>query len=501
MFRVNSFIAAPALSLLLCGTAHAALTADQVWQSWKDAAATAGLSITAATEANSGGVLTLNGVVIAPEGAPVGLTISDLTMTEESDGTVTIQPGAAIGVDFAEGTNATKIAVTHEDLTIVAAEEEGAMVYGFGATKLDVAFDVAYEGYALDGATPAPVVKNTGTVGFVELEGAYSDTPGANRAFGMDLAAAKMAYTTNSDDPGLGMKNASTSETADVAIGFGLTLPSTTPLAGLQSAGDFRKALEEGFAFDLVFESGVSSGTASAEDEFFPYQMAMTSQPASLSMSFDKDTFEAVSGSDGFQLDMTTSAMPAPIKVSAAASSMTILMPVMATTPADVVLKMAFNQLMVNDEVWGMFDPGAALKREPLDLNVDVSGKTTLDLIGMAEADETGAMPPIPAPERLDITDITLKVAGAALNATGAFTFDNSMGIPAPLGEATVNVSGANALIDGLIATGIITEDDAMGARMMMGMFMAPGAEPDSLTSKIEAKEGFAIFVNGQQIQ
>jgi hypothetical protein len=30
---------------------------------------------------------------------------------------------------------------------------------------------------------------------------------------------------------------------------------------------------------------------------------------------------------------------------------------------------------------------------------------------------------------------------------------------------------------------------------------MKPGAEPDSLTTTIEAKEGFQIFVNGQQIQ
>ena len=116
------------------------------------------------------------------------------------------------------------------------------------------------------------------------------------------------------------------------------------------------------------------------------------------------------------------------------------------------------------------------------------------------EAEETGAMPPIPAPEKLDITDISLKVAGAALDANGAFTFDNSMGIPMPLGTATVNVSGANALIDGLIATGLLQEQDAMSARMMMGMFMTPTGD-DSLTSKIEAKEGFAIFVNGQQIQ
>ena len=39
-----------------------------------------------------------------------------------------------------------------------------------------------------------------------------------------------------------------------------------------------------------------------------------------------------------------------------------------------------------------------------------------------------------------------------------------------------------------------------MGARMMMGMFMTPTGD-DSLTSKIEFKEGFAIFVNGQQVQ
>lgn len=56
------------------------------------------------------------------------------------------------------------------------------------------------------------------------------------------------------------------------------------------------------------------------------------------------------------------------------------------------------------------------------------------------------------------------------------------MGFPAPLGEANVTVTGANALIDGLIATGLITEDDAMGARMMMGMFMVPSGD-DSLTS------------------
>ena len=88
----------------------------------------------------------------------------------------------------------------------------------------------------------------------------------------------------------------------------------------------------------------------------------------------------------------------------------------------------------------------------------------------------------------------------AGVAGTGAVSVDNSMGIPMPCGEAKVSVTGANALIDGLIKTGLLSEDDAMGARMMMGMFFVPGANADELTSKIEAKEGMQILVNGQPL-
>jgi hypothetical protein len=501
MFRYNAFIAAPALSLLLCGTAHAALTADQVWQSWKDGATAAGLSVSAATESNSGGVLTLNGVTIAPAGMTQGLTVSDMTLTEESDGTVTIRPGAAIGMDVAEGANKMKLDVTHDGLAIVAKDDAGAVVYDFSANMLDIAFNAESEGYSFDETAPKPIVKNDGKVTFTTMAGSYSDTPGANRAFGLDISADALDYAINADDPGLGMKTTSNSQTSDVVLGFEIVLPSTTPLAAMQGPADFRKALEEGMSIAAVFEQGGNTGTASQQDEFFPYEMTINGLPGKASFLFNKDKFEVISSGDGLELSMTSPTIPAPVNASMGPVTSNVVMPIIAAAPADFLVQMSISQLTLNDEVWGLFDPQAALKREPLDLNIDVSGRTTLDLLGMAEADATGAMPPIPAPEKVDITDITLKVAGAALNATGAFTFDNSMGMPMPLGEANVNVSGANALIDGLIATGIITEEDAMGARMMMGMFMAPGAEPDSLTSKIEMKEGFAIFVNGQQIQ
>jgi hypothetical protein len=68
MFRIKSLFVAPTLVILLGGTAHAALTADQVWQSWKDVGAMVGLEVKAATENSDSGTLTLNGVSVGPAG-------------------------------------------------------------------------------------------------------------------------------------------------------------------------------------------------------------------------------------------------------------------------------------------------------------------------------------------------------------------------------------------------------------------------------------------------
>ena len=167
----------------------------------------------------------------------------------------------------------------------------------------------------------------------------------------------------------------------------------------------------------------------------------------------------------------------------------------------DYALKMQLTDLAVNEEAWAIVDPVGVFKRDPANLLIDVSGKAKIDFLAMAMAEESGAVPPVPAPETLNITSVALSIAGAALAGSGAFTFDNATGMPMPVGEANVSLTGGNMLIDGLIATGMMSDEHAMGPRMMMGMFFAPGAEPDSLTSKIEAKAGGEILVNGQRIQ
>ncbi|MDQ2066920.1 DUF2125 domain-containing protein [Xinfangfangia sp. CPCC 101601] len=499
MFHFKTFAAVPALVLLMGGTAHAALTADQVWQSWKDGAAQAGLKISAATESNAGGVLTLNGVSVTAEGETEALTISDITMTEQSDGTVKIAPGATIGIDETDGTDVTKIDLVHDGLSIVASEKSGALVYDFEADSLNVTFDVTTEGYSFDETTEAPAVKNTGKIGFETLSGSYSDTPGANRVFGLDLAAAKFIFDSLADDPGMEMKTTSTSETSDVKIALDVTLPSS-PLADLDGTAGMRKALDEGFAIAGSFAQGNGKGTSALESPYFPYSMSMDSEPASAEMSLNKDAFTLTSSNGKMAFNVVSEGMP-PMDVSIAQSSMDLKFPVMASTPQDIIFRLKLAQLELSEGVWSMFDPGAELKRDAADLNIDITGRGALDLISLAEAEDMGGEPQIPQLENLDIADISLKVAGAALVSTGAFTFDNSMGFPMPKGNATINVDGANALIDGLIKVGLLEESDAAGARMMMAMFMKPsGNGDDSLVSEIEVKDGMEVLVNGQPL-
>lgn len=500
MFRMTSCLAAPAFVMLMGGTAHAALTADQVWQSWKDAGAMVGLEVTAATENMDGGALTLNGVSIAPAGMQ-GITISDMVLTETSDGSVTIEPGADIGLTLS-GDSTGGARVTHDGLIVTVSEgDAGGLAYDFAADQVDVVYDTTYPGMSFDGS-PAPDVASSGTVSLAGLAGSYSDTPGSNRTFGLDLAAGTLAYDTMLDDPSLGLKQQTKSETADVAMAFKLALPATMSLGEMTGPSDFAAALQDGLSISFDATQGTTSGSMNQESADFPMNMVINAGGGESTGVFNKDTFSIRSTGSGLEVESTSAMMPAPVRITSGPVEFGMTSPVIATeTAGDFGLVLKMSQFSVNEETWALFDPTGALSRDAADVAIDISGKTMIDVPAMIAADETGAMPPMPAPESLDITELTLKVAGAALAGTGAFTFDNSMGMPMPIGEANVSVTGANALIDGLIATGLLAQEDAMGARMMMGAFMSPGANPDELTSKIEAKPGFEIYVNGQRIQ
>ena len=73
-------------------------------------------------------------------------------------------------------------------------------------------------------------------------------------------------------------------------------------------------------------------------------------------------------------------------------------------------------------------------------------------------------------------------------------------GVPAPTGTLELALMGGNALLDKLVGMGILSEDDAMGARMGVAMLANSDPAADKLTTVLEFKDKH-FFANGQQLQ
>jgi hypothetical protein len=158
----------------------------------------------------------------------------------------------------------------------------------------------------------------------------------------------------------------------------------------------------------------------------------------------------------------------------------------------------------MSEMLWAMFDPNAQLPRNPATIALDLTGKARL-LFSLLDPATASAIGPDTAPaevKELDINRLEIAAAGAELTGNGAFAFDNNAGpVPKPQGAIDLKLTGGNALIDKLVATGLLPEDQAMGVRMMMGLLAVPGATPDTLNSKIEINEQGHVLANGQRIQ
>jgi len=164
------------------------------------------------------------------------------------------------------------------------------------------------------------------------------------------------------------------------------------------------------------------------------------------------------------------------------------------------------SDFTISDMIWSMFDPGSVLPRDPATVAVDLSGKAkVLANILDPEVAENLDSPPGEV-SALSINQLLVSAAGSKLSGTGDFTFDNSDlasfdGMPAPTGVANLKLNGANGLMDKLIQMGLMSDSDAMGARMMMGMLAVPGNGEDNLVSKIEINDEGHILANGQRIK
>lgn len=222
------------------------------------------------------------------------------------------------------------------------------------------------------------------------------------------------------------------------------------------------------------------------------------------------DGLHVVSGSDTAAMQITDEVLGISVDVEAARILLDLAMPVLrAVEPQEYALRVELDGLTLSEETWTAFFVTEELPRQTADLKVDLGGtaillETLFDLAALGQSFNG----PLPVSiETLDLRALEARFWDAELTGKGAVRFDHVAprtvdGFPATEGDATFELTGAQALLDRLTEAGVLTTDDAMSARMMMGMFTAPvEGEDDAVRAEIEISPDGQVTVNGQRMR
>ena len=509
MFTRSLLLGSTAL-VFTATSALADLKAQDVWMDWKDYIQGFGYTVQG-SEATSGDTLTISGlklsVPIPEQSSSVDLGMGEMSFSNLSDGTVEISlPNTfPITFDVVSG-GETEVAGTLNydttDLSIIVSGSPDDMNYITTASTLDMSLaDLMVEGKPLD----------IGTVAFnmTVLAGASNMKLGNIRNIMQSFSVDKLSYTLDINSP----------EEADGLEAFkmigalnALSFNGTGayPNAGGFDAQDVSAMLKAGFAFDGGFAYTDGSTTFEITESGGQTVGVSSSETGLLKVAMSEAGLHYGAEATGLKSNMTGTQVPFPIELTAEKSALSLTMPISASENAqDFGLTVQLANFTTSEMLWALFDPTGQLPRDPATLHLELSGKATL-LFDMMDPEsitgvETGAQNPGEV-NSIDINALELTAAGASLTGTGAFEIDNSdtqtfSGMPKPVGAVDLKLVGGNGLIDKLVAMGLLPEDQAMGARMMMGLFTIPSGTPDTLTSKIEVNDQGHVLANGQRLR
>ena len=488
---------------LFSGAASAQVTPEEVWQNWQDLSASYGQTLTPGGTATDGDALVITDLAISSsqDGTTVSSTIPEVRFTDLGDGTVeiTMTDSYAMTIETteSEGTPAgsAEITLTQPGMSVIASGTIDATEYAFTAPEMKIALT------KIDGADAITAGADV-SAALTNVSGSYLvEGVEGGKALDAEFAADSLAINVKGKDPEDGTDIVATASVATLAFTM------TGNFVGMEN-DELAAALDAGFATEFGGTYGAVSYDLNVTDATGPTKIAGGSQGGSLEMALDAAHLMLATTGKGVQLSLSGPEIPLPqVSLSYAESAFTFLIPVAASEEVqDFTFLAKVVDLAVPEDLWAMIDPAASLPHDPATVIIDTKGKVkmTTDIMNEAAMAALGEAPPGEI-HALDVTEIKAKIAGAELTGAGAFTFDNTDlatygGVPAPTGKIDLKLTGGNTLLDKLVAMGLLTEDDAMGARMMVSMFANQGATADELTSSLEFKDKH-FFANGQQIQ
>ncbi|WP_417733761.1 DUF2125 domain-containing protein [Roseovarius sp.] len=500
-------VSATLVSAAFSGTAALAdVTADQVWQDWKAYLGTFGYEV-AGDEQKAGDTLAISNIamsVTAPDmPSLVTLRMSRMELIENADGTVSVilpatTPIAMVSdVEPGKTTTAT-MELAQRALKMTVSGTPEAMQYAYDADEVSLELT----GLDIDGDA---VEIGEARIAFANMRGTSESIRNADlRDIRQQMAAGPVTYGLDFTDPDAGGHLSLTGSLASAGFDGTVSLPS-----GIDNT-DMVASLDAGFRFDSAMTYENASVAYALEDSGDTIEGTSASAGGSLRSVFGPEGLGYQAKGRDLDITVTSSDLPFPVTFGMARSGFDMKMPVAQGEEAqDFALAVELGDFTLSEVIWSLFDPAGQLPRDPATLAFDLTGKGRLfvDLLDPGQMENLADSGDAPGElQSLDLNSMTLRAAGATLTGDGGFVFDNSDltsfdGIPAPEGAIDLKLIGGNGLLDTLIAMGFVPKDQAMVARMMVGMFAVVGEGEDTLNSRIEVNEQGHVLANGQRLR
>ncbi len=487
--------------LFVANAAQADVTAQEVWGDWRDYFESYGYEVSA-SESTSGDTLTVSGLAMAmvlpeDEGTFV-MNMPEVTFTNQGDGSVAIGMPAKTTIDFdVAPEDGEKVDATIEmDLTGMATVVSGDpndMSYSYTAASLDMSLTkLLVDDVKLDDVTF--ILSMADVIGQSTMK--RGDMREAQQTFNTGTVTYEVRVVVPEEDSNFVI----TGDMESMRFSGDGILPNVI------DAADPAALFRSGLSFGGRFEQGPTTQQITASDNGEPFSLESTSSGGELEFGIKDGAIVYNGNAKDIAVSVAGAEIPFPVSFDLEEAGYRLEFPMLASEEEqNFALGMTLGGLTVPDVLWNLFDAGAVLPRDPATVSFDLEGKTKLlkDLMDpeLENSDEfPGEL------NALSLTDLVIELGGAELTGAGDFTFDNTDtdsfdGMPRPQGAADFRLLGGNGLLDKIVEMGFISSEDAMGARMMMGLFTRPGTAEDELTSRIEVNEQGHVMANGQRLK
>lgn len=493
---------------LLAQAALADLTPQQVWGDWRSYMEGMGYEISAAEE-TSGDTLSVNGLTMRfplPENeGDVTVAIDTIAFEQLNDGNVAIvlpdvMPFLVTGKGGPTGDQDMnmRLSFTQSGQSMTASGSPEAITYVMGAPSFGMSLDEMMVG-GVDMTANNTRFNLSGT----NLATTTSLTLGDTRGYTQNGSIESLSYDifakSNEGDEGQGAIKGTIG-------GVTMTGEGTLPLS-VTAGADMAEMFAQGFDVtgNIAFGQGNSSFDIQ-DPQSGNYVMTTSSSGGAFGVKMGAAGLGYDVSQTGLNVAVTVEGMPFPFEVAMKESGFNLAMPVSKSEdPQDFALGIKMADLTMSDMIWSIFDPQGQLPRDPATVLLDLSGKAKL-LVDWMNPEEIGLGGNPGEVQKITLGTLLIDAAGAKLEGDGDVAFDGAAsgiipGMGNPVGAVNIALAGGNGLLDTLVNMGLLPQDQAMGARMMMGLFAVPGDAPDTLKSKIEFTQDGQVLANGQRIR